>query len=155
MKTVKVMVAFNGRVIKDGLASIISANNSLVLTGIEGSDLLEEASRLQPDLVVYQLSSLDDNQYQLLGKLKNSFSWTKLLIFSGDLVPQQYIKELFSVCDGFLQGPVLPRFLLTAVELVCYSGHFFFLGSPKMVQPKDFMNKGKVEHALVNYSDIG
>lgn len=151
MKKIRVMVSSGGKVLCGGVASILKAAKGLEIVGNEGNEILEEAFNLQPDLLIYQMYSPYNAEYERLKKLKETCNWTKIVIYSDYPLKKDYLKKLLGLCDGYLQGPVLPGLFLKAVELACYSGHFFFLGSSNILK---FEEVGKVEHVLVNLNTI-
>lgn len=145
MQKVKVIVTSRRKVARGGVALIINSAQNLEVVGKEGANILEEAFELQPDLLVYELFSTGDDEYEVLCKLKETCTWTKIIIFSAGPLHNDNLKRFLGICDGYLQGPILPGFLLKAVELACYSGYFFFLGSSKDIKPQ---TKEKVQMVL-------
>ncbi len=131
MQKVRVMVSSEHKVVRNGIASIINSSQSLEVVGREGIDVLEEAFNMQPDLLVHELGSADNNEFELLKKIKAICNWTKIIVFTSDPLSEDKLVLLLSICDGYLQGPVLPGFFLKAIELACYSGYFFYLGSSR------------------------
>ncbi|MTI83698.1 MAG: hypothetical protein FH756_07295 [Firmicutes bacterium] len=131
MQKVRVIVTSERRVVHDGVAPIIDSALHLKVVGRKGAEVLSEAFKLQPDLLVYELRTADDLEYATLVRIKESCTWTKLLIFNTGILKKESVNRYLRICNGYLQGPVLPGFLLKAVELACYSGYFFFLGSSK------------------------
>jgi len=136
MQSVRVIVSNQHKVVRSGVALILNSAQNLELIGGEGADVLIEACKLQPDLLVYELTSTGDEEYEILSKLNQLCNWTKIIIFSTEPFGKEDLKRFFCFCSGYLQGPILPGFLLKAVELACYSGHFFFLGSSKDRKPE-------------------
>ncbi|MTI80487.1 MAG: response regulator transcription factor [Firmicutes bacterium] len=145
MQKIRVMVTCNQKVVRGGVALIINSAEYLEVVGNEGAEVVKEASELQPDLLVYELGSTEDDEYQVLKKLKEFCGWTKLIIFNSVTLSKEDLKRFMNICDGYLQGPILPGFLLKAVELSCYSGYFFFLGSSRGIQLE---TKEEVQRAL-------
>ncbi|MHB8986463.1 MAG: response regulator [Eubacteriales bacterium] len=149
MQKVRVLVTSEREVIRGGLAQILNSADNLEVVGREGADILEEAYELQPDLLVHRLFSTDDGEYNLLEKVKSLCKWTKIIIFTVRPLNRENLKKFLGICNGYFQGPILPDFFLRAVELVCYSGYFFFLGSSKDIKPEI---KDEVQNALpVNF----
>ncbi|KJS17977.1 MAG: hypothetical protein VR69_02850 [Peptococcaceae bacterium BRH_c4b] len=135
MQKVRVMVACRRKVMRDGLALILNSAENLELIGRESANALREANKLQPDLLVYEINTTDDEEYEAIKMLKNLCNWTKIIIYSAFPLNDEALKRFLAICDVYLQGPILPGLLLKAVELACYSGYFFFLGSSKDIKP--------------------
>ncbi|MBF7083262.1 response regulator transcription factor [Desulfallas sp. Bu1-1] len=136
MQKVRVIVAKNGQVVCGGVAMILNSAENLEIVGHEGNAVLEEAFVLQPDLLVYELSQPFAGDYETLGKVKKLCGWTKIILYSASSLDANCLRKFLVLCDGYLQGPILPGFLLKAVELACYSGYFFFLGFSKDIKPE-------------------
>lgn len=131
MQRIRVIVSSQHKVVRSGVALILNATPNLKLIGDEGADILKECFKLQPDLLVYELTSTGNEEYETLSKLNRLCSWTKIILFSTKPFGKEDLRRFFCFCSGYLQGPILPGFLLKAMELACYSGHFFFLGPSK------------------------
>lgn len=130
MHKIKVIVAGRLVVSGSGMAAILNSAEKLEVVGTEGFSVLDEAFLLQPDLILYVMYSDDKSEYDLLKKLKDLCGWTKIMVFTPIPVKTDTLVKLLDICDVYLQGPMLPGFLLRAVELAYYSG-YFYLGSPR------------------------
>ncbi|WP_347490396.1 hypothetical protein [Desulfoscipio sp. XC116] len=128
MQIIKCMVASKQKVIRNGVALILGSAENIQVIGNNGADVVKETFELQPDLLVYELSPEEKNNFEVLIKVKDLCGWTKLILFSSTPLNKEDLKQYLSVCDGYMQGPLIPGFLLKSMELACYSGHFFFLG---------------------------
>lgn len=135
MQKVRSLICYDQKVVRDGLALIFNSSQNIEVVGREGADVIDEAFRLQPDLLVHELNTISESEFELLRKLKNLCGWTKIIVLTSQPLTKECLISLLGICDGCLQGPVLPGFLLKAIDLACFSGHFFFLGSSKkMIQ---------------------
>jgi DNA-binding NarL/FixJ family response regulator len=133
MQKVKVMVSSQHKVVRNGIAAIIDSSQNLEVVGQEGLDVLAAAINEQPDLLVYELVAVDNNEFELITKIKSFCNWTKIIVFTADSLHEQKLVSLLNICDGYLQGPVLPGFFIKAIELACYSGYYFYLGSSRVL----------------------
>ena len=129
------MVASKNIVVRDGVALILNSSNSINIIGSKGTEAVKEAIELQPDLLVYVLCPGESNDFEVLTKIRNSCSWTKLILFSPVSLKKKILEQYLFICDGYMQGPLLPGFLLRSLELACYSGYFFFLGFAGDIKP--------------------
>lgn len=137
MQKVRGMVAIEGKTVRDGISSILSSIKGFEIVGREGANILKEAFELQPDVIVFELDQGQEEDYKTLCKLKELCGWTKIILYSAIPFDNKSLSKFFKKCDGYLQGPLLPGYLQKAVELACYSGHFFFLGSSKEIDLED------------------
>jgi len=151
MGKVRVIVARQGKVVHSGIACILNASENLHIIGDEGSGLLDEAVKVQPDLVVYQLLSANEDFWKTLSALKENCNWVKLVVFSPCQLKRSDLRNIFSISNGYIQGPLLSGFFLRALELACYTGRFLFLGLAEDIQIEE---KKEVRHVLVNHLDV-
>lgn len=144
MNRLRVIFACNQKISRSGLALILSSLENLEVVGEDGDSLLKGALKLQPDLVIYKLLSTTESEYLILKQLRSLCCFTKLIIFTPSLVERESIKRFLQICDGFLQGPILPGQLLKAIEFSYYSTSFLFLGSAKHIRPVMNENTGSI-----------
>lgn len=93
MPKIRVVVANMNKVVSGRIASILDIDRSFELVGREGQNLLGEILKLQPDLLVYKVSDIEEGDLEVLRKIKNSSSWTKVVIFSTVPVKTEGLKE--------------------------------------------------------------
>lgn len=127
MKNINVIAAQENKVLRDGLALILATKNSISLVGREGVDVLSEATRLQPDLVVIELSAASDAEYELVKQIYYQCRWTRVFIFTLSPLVLEDIRRFLPVSHYYVQGPILPGHLLELVELACFSNRFFVI----------------------------
>lgn len=127
MKNIKAIVCQGQRVVQGGLALILNNRENIHVVGHPGAAVLEEVITLQPDLLVYELTSIDDEGYEHLKQLHELCHWTKLLLYT--VVPYNLaeLKRFFPFCHSYVQGPLLPGLLIKLVELATFSSSFLYL----------------------------
>lgn len=128
MPKVSVIVTKECRVTRSGLALIISSAENLEVVGREGGNILNEAQEFQPDLVLYEINRFDIEQLDVLRELKQKCAWTRVIIYASIYVEKSSMNSILTACDCYLQGPLIPGYLMKAVDLACFSGSFLFLG---------------------------
>lgn len=143
MQKVRVLVSRDLKVICSGLALLFNNKSEFELVGREGYDVVEESALTQPDLLIYEPSKTV-KEIEILTNIKSYCVWAKLIIFTTKPVGRENLKQYMAICDGYLQGPLLPGFFLKAVELVCFSGCFFYLGSSQAIQ-EEIINKLNIQ----------
>jgi DNA-binding NarL/FixJ family response regulator len=134
MQKIRGMVSSKGNVTREGVALILNGIKNFEIVGQDGSDILKDAFEIQPDFILFELNGTENDMEaheETLHQLRNSCSWTKIILYSSNHLHIQKINKFSELCDGYIQGPLMPGFLQKAIELACYSGRFFYLGSPK------------------------
>lgn len=144
MQKIKVIVTCNRKVIRGGVALIFDSAQYLEVIGQEGSDVINEAYQLQPDILIYKLCLIEDIDYEILSNVKKLCNWTKIIIFTDRPLENYKFEKYTGICNGYLQGPILPGFLFKALELVCYSNCFFFLGNLKNIKNDKIKDTSKI-----------
>lgn len=141
MQKVRGMVSSKEKVTRKGIALILNGIKNFEIVGRDSSDILQEVFEIQPDFILFELNGADVQEYEeILHQLRMNCSWTKIILYSCNNLNIQKINKFSQLCDGYIQGPLMPGFLQKAIELVCYSGRFFFLGARKDLEV--FANNG-------------
>lgn len=107
---------------------VLNFAEGIEILGREGANLLEEAAEIQPDLILYVLYTSDNSINEKLSELKSLCNWTRIIVFAASPISKESFNKVLRVCDGYIEGPILPGYLLKALELACYSNYFFFMG---------------------------
>jgi len=147
---VRVLVACQHKVVRDGVALIFNAAENLEVVGCDGAGVLKEAVELQPDLLIYSLHSAGNDEYEELKELKGQCGWTKIIVFTTRPLSSDITKRFCSVCSGYVQGPILPGFLVKAVELAYHAGYFVFLSSQMDIKTETFKEDAHGSRLLIN-----
>lgn len=120
MRNIKAIVGHQGKITYSGLALILGAKEDITIVGREGANILQEAVQLQPDLLIYELSSAEDDEYELIQQIYRFCRWTKVLLYARVSIPREDIKRFYCISHGYAQGPILPGNLIKLVELLCF-----------------------------------
>ena len=136
MQKVRVLVTCQSKIVRSGVAAILESISNMEVVGNESAGLMEEAFEQQPDLLVYELSQIEED-FKVLMKLKEICGWTKIIAFGTQPIKAEYTYSLLGLCDGYIQGPIMPGFFIKALELSCYTGYFFFLDPQRQLRAND------------------
>jgi DNA-binding NarL/FixJ family response regulator len=107
MKKLRILLADDHRMIREGLRLVIDAQPDLKVVGeaADGEEVLRQARLLTPDLVVMDLSMPGCNGLEATTRLKAEFPAIRILILTAN-EDEQYLREL---CKAGAAGYLLKR----------------------------------------------
>jgi DNA-binding NarL/FixJ family response regulator len=107
MKKLRVLLADDHEIVRDGLRLLIDSHKDLRVVGVaaNGREVLRQVGELKPDIVVMDLSMPEMNGLQATEKLKAEFPGTKVLALTGH-EDESYLNLL---CKAGASGYVLKR----------------------------------------------
>lgn len=127
MKSIRAIIGKNNKVLYGEVALIFHSQENIQLVGEEGANVLHEAIKHQPDLLMYELNSMDDTEFGVVKNIYDTCRWTRVLLYHAHALKLDKLRRFLIVSHGYVQGPVLPSQLLNLVEMACYSECFFYI----------------------------
>ena len=128
---IKVLVADDHPVVREGLRRILSENRdfSLVAEAKDGTEAVELVEKTQPDVVLLDLTMPGPGFLEVLEKVKTARAATKVLVMSAHSEDQYALRVLKAGAAGYLSKDHTPQELVGAVRQVMKSGRYV---SPKL-----------------------
>ncbi|RYD05702.1 hypothetical protein N752_07335 [Desulforamulus aquiferis] len=102
MKTV--MVASNGKISNNSLASIFRCTGRFEIVGIEGKPATENALELQPDILVFEITKTEEEYIDVLGNIQQNCPWTKIILVLRNPVSLENLRKLLLLCHAISKG---------------------------------------------------
>jgi DNA-binding NarL/FixJ family response regulator len=126
MSIVKVLIAEDHTLIREGMRLLLSLNPVLQVVGEtgNGADVLSMATTLQPDLVLLDLDLPQRHGDVVAAELKQTFPNIKVLVLTGSLNPTSVRSALAAGADGYVVKHENSEELLRAIPAVL-SGRCF------------------------------
>jgi DNA-binding NarL/FixJ family response regulator len=124
MKTPRILLADDHTLVLEGFKKLLEEHGELVGTAEDGRALVDAAARLQPDLVILDISMPRLNGIDAAKKLKKQFPDVKL-IFVTMHADSAYVNEAFKAgASGYLLKRSASQELVQAIQSVM-SGHYY------------------------------
>ncbi len=129
----RILIAEDHQIIRNGLKSIFNGQPDMVVTGeaCDGQEVLEMLSRDTFDLLLLDVSMPRKNGFEVLKELKPSFPHLPVLILSMHPSEQYADKAVKAGAYGYLTKEDAPAHLVSTIRRMFYGDNSF--RSPDMV----------------------
>lgn len=127
MKTVRILVADDHEVVREGTRLLIEREPGWEVCGIAktGREAIEQAKRLQPDIVVLDMSMPDLNGLDATRQIKRLLPNIELLIFTAH-EREEFIREVFEAgVKSYILKADAGSQLIEAIRSLCQHKPFF------------------------------
>lgn len=130
---IKVLIADDHPVVRQGLKQIVSQSGDIVVAGeaTTGPETLEQVQHLLPDLVLLDLSMPGSDGLQLLKDLKRDRPSMHVMIVTMHSEDQFAIRALKAGAAGYLTKESAPEELAGAIQRVIAGGRYV---SPRLAE---------------------
>ena len=123
---IRILLADDHSVVREGLKKIISKNSDMEVTG-EASNAQEILSRLKKsefDVIILDISMPGRNGLDIASELRKYHPELRILVFSMHSEKQFAIRTLKIGCSGYLTKDSGPEELLSAIRKVASGGRY-------------------------------
>jgi len=120
MNTIKIFLADDHTILREGLKSIITSDERIKIVGEagDGREALERIEEIKPDLAIIDISMPSLNGIEVSRQVKKYYPQIKILILSQH-DNEEFIKELISIgIDGYVLKSNAKDELLRAIDII-------------------------------------
>lgn len=128
MKKIKVLVAEDHNIVREGLINCLNLNSEVIVVGeaCNGIEALKKTKELEPDILLLDLSMPELDGIEVLQIIKKRSPEIKVIILTAHY-EKEYIEEMRSKgADGYLLKNITLTDLNKAIDKVYKGGKFFF-----------------------------
>ncbi|HVT57131.1 MAG TPA: response regulator transcription factor [Thermoanaerobaculia bacterium] len=126
MQMIKVLLADDHQIFREGVKSVLEAAGDLVVTGeaSSGEEALEKADALSPDVVVLDLSMPGKGGLETTRELKRRNRRLRVLILTVHPEDHHAIRCFAHGADGYMVKDVAPQQLVAAIRILHGGGKY-------------------------------
>jgi two-component system, NarL family, response regulator NreC len=119
-KFVKIILVDDHEIVRDGIRSILTGQNGITVIAEAASteEMFEKLGEHKADIILLDISMPGGSGLEALGKLKEEFPDTRIIMLSANTGEQDVKKAVKSGCSGFLPKDCSKKELLEAIEKV-------------------------------------
>lgn len=141
---IKIMVADDHRVFREGIVSILEHNDEIevVAQARDGKEVLEKLSETAPDLILMDISMGSAGGIETTRMVKEQYPNVKILVLSMHSESSYIVKMLEAGASGYLLKDAGSRELINAIKAVA-EGHSYFSSQVSATLVGQLLEKGK------------
>jgi DNA-binding NarL/FixJ family response regulator len=149
MDTIKIVLADDHRIFRDGLKSLLSESEFIEVIGEAsgGKELLEVLKTLKPDLVIVDISMKDMSGIEVSKQIASQYHDVKIMILSMHTNEEFVINAIKAGVNGYLSKDASGEELMDAIKIISEGGECY----SKLVSEnflKSYVKKYKSEQSL-------
>lgn len=151
--TLRVLIVDDHQVVSDGLGALVSAQPDMTVVGCttNGRLALIEAKKLQPDVIILDVSMPEMNGIDAAHEIHNRFPDIKIIILTMHSTPEYIHRALKAGAMGYLVKRSAGKELVKAIEEVSRGKHYFSESVVEVVVHQS-VNKGSPADPLTTLS---
>lgn len=144
MKKIKVLLAEDHTIVRKGLCSILESDSNIVVVGeaSNGNEALAEAKKINPDIIVLDISMPLLNGLEVAWQLSRILPDIKILFLSMHDSEEMVFKSLEAGAKGYILKKAVPDELIAAIKMLFYGKTYFSPSIEEMIREK-IEEKGK------------
>lgn len=135
MTTIKVLLADDHPIVREGLRAYLSTQRSLSVVGeaVDGMDVLDKASSLSPDVVLMDIGMPRLNGIETTRHLSSSRESVKVLILSIHEDREYLLESYRAGARGYILKDSAPSDVTRAIEAVHAGDPFYTVGTARLL----------------------
>lgn len=123
---VRIVIAEDHTILREGLRSLLSSNTSFEVVGEagDGREAIRQVKKLKPDLILTDLSMPRMNGMEAIKEIKRESASTKILVLTVHRAEEYILATFRAGADGYLLKDSTHSELLMAVKKVLNGTHY-------------------------------
>lgn len=152
---IRVLLADDHTILRAGLRMMLDAQPDIEVVGeaSDGRQALAEAQRLQPDLVLMDITMPEMNGIEATRQIKRALDSTRVLILTMHENEEYLFQVLRAGASGYILKEAAGTELISAIRIV-YSGRFYMSPSAQSMMVGDYLQRVRSGEERDSYSAL-
>lgn len=152
---IRVLLADDHTILRAGLRMLLDAQPDIEVVGeaSDGKQALAEALRLQPDLVLMDITMPEMNGIEATRQIKRALDATRVLILTMHENEEYLFQVLRAGASGYILKEAAGTELISAIRIV-FSGRFYMSPSAQSMMVGDYLQRVRSGEERDSYSAL-
>jgi two-component system response regulator NreC len=152
---IRVLLADDHTILRAGLRMMLDAQPDIEVVGeaSDGRQALAEAQRLQPDIVLMDITMPEMNGIEATRQVKRALDSTRVLILTMHENEEYLFQVLRAGASGYILKEAASTELISAIRIVC-AGRFYMSPSAQSMMVGDYLQRVRSGEERDSYSAL-
>ncbi|MFH2143234.1 MAG: response regulator transcription factor [Bacteroidota bacterium] len=155
MNKIKIILADDHRIFRDGLKSLLSDDHSIEIIGeaSNGNELMDMLNTDKPDIIITDISMPGLSGIEIAGQISSNYPQIKIMILSMHTDEEFVINAIRAGAHGYIPKDTSKEELLDAIKVLYETGEYY----SKIISDnflRSFIKKVKVEQNLSENEEL-
>ena len=154
-KKIRILLADDHTILRAGLKMMLNAQPDMEIVGEaqDGRQAINEAQRLQPDIVLMDITMPDINGIEATRQIKKLLPDTRVLVLTMHEHDEYVFQALRAGASGYMLKEAVPTELITALRVI-QSGQFYLSPTAQSVMVGDYLQRVRAGEEKDSYSSL-
>ena len=152
---IRILVADDHTILRAGLRMMLNAQPDMEVSGEaqDGRQALQEAQRLQPDVILMDITMPDVNGIEATRQIKRVLPDVKILVLTMHEHDEYVFQALRAGASGYMLKEAAATDLITAIHVI-RSGQFYLSPTAQSVVVGDYLQRVRTGEERDSYSTL-
>lgn len=152
---IRILLADDHTILRAGLKMMLNAQPDMEIVGEaqDGRQSINEAQRLQPDIVLMDITMPDINGIEATRQIKKLLPDTRVLVLTMHEHDEYVFQALRAGASGYMLKEAVPTELITALRVI-QSGQFYLSPTAQSVMVGDYLQRVRAGEEKDSYSSL-
>jgi two-component system response regulator NreC len=153
--SIRILLADDHTILRAGLKMMLNAQPDMEVVGEaqDGRQALQEAQRLQPDIILMDITMPDMNGIEATKQLKKVLPEVKVLILTMHEHEEYVFQALRAGASGYMLKEAADTDLISALRVI-QSGQFYLSPAAQSVMVGDYLQRVRTGEEKDSYSNL-
>ncbi|HLI89311.1 MAG TPA: response regulator transcription factor [Ktedonobacteraceae bacterium] len=153
--SIRILLADDHTILRAGLKMMLNAQPDMEVVGEaqDGRQALQEAQRLQPDIILMDITMPDMNGIEATKQIKKELPDVKVLILTMHEHEEYVFQALRAGASGYMLKEAADTDLISALRII-QSGQFYLSPAAQSVMVGDYLQRVRTGEEKDSYSSL-